>query len=159
MTRQITQHRLAAGVIVEDNDRILLVRHRKPGIYDFWVAPGGGVEGVEDLASAARREVLEESGVEVELGRIAYIEEFFLGRTRECKIWFLGRATGGVLNATSPEAQREHIVEAAWFSRAELAERTVYPPVLNSTYWEDRRGGVSLPRYFPPRPIEYADLE
>ncbi|SUX29680.1 NUDIX hydrolase [Chromobacterium vaccinii] len=33
------KHRIAAGVIVEHEDRILMVRHCKPGAYDFWVAP------------------------------------------------------------------------------------------------------------------------
>jgi 8-oxo-dGTP diphosphatase len=36
------KHRIAAGVIVENDNRILLVRHTKHGVYDFWVAPGGG---------------------------------------------------------------------------------------------------------------------
>jgi 8-oxo-dGTP diphosphatase len=79
-------HRIAAGIIVENNNRILLVRHKKPGEYDFWVAPGGGAEGSEDLLSAAKREVFEESGLHVEPLQLAYIEEFFNPDTRECKV-------------------------------------------------------------------------
>ena len=60
------KHRIAAGVIVEDEGRILLVRHSKPGVYDFWVTPGGGAEGTEDLLATAKREVFEECGLLVE---------------------------------------------------------------------------------------------
>lgn len=67
------QHRIAAGVLLEHEGRILLMRHRREGVYDFWVAPGGGVEGLEDLRAAARREVKEECGLDVEPTRIAYV--------------------------------------------------------------------------------------
>jgi ADP-ribose pyrophosphatase YjhB (NUDIX family) len=88
------QHRISAGVLVEDRERLLLVRHRRPDIYDFWVAPGGGVNGAEDLRDAARREALEECGLEVEPLQIAYIEEFWNPSQRICKFWFTARVVG-----------------------------------------------------------------
>lgn len=33
------QHRIAAGVTVENEDKVPLVLHRKRGVYGFWVAP------------------------------------------------------------------------------------------------------------------------
>lgn len=45
-------HRISAGAIVESDGRLLLVRHYRPGRYDFWVAPGGGVKGDESLAAS-----------------------------------------------------------------------------------------------------------
>jgi 8-oxo-dGTP diphosphatase len=99
------RHRIAAGVIVEDEGRILLVRHRKRGEYDFWVAPGGGAEGTEDLTVAARREVYEECGLHVEPLRIAYVEEFSNPSTRECKVWFTGRLVGGSLSTLREESE------------------------------------------------------
>lgn len=76
------KHRIAAGALVEHEGRILLVRHRKEGAYDFWVAPGGGAEGTEDLRDTVRREVKEECGLEVEPGAVAYFEEFYSPDTR-----------------------------------------------------------------------------
>src|SRR5215218_5512850 len=108
------KHRLAAGAIVEHEGRILLVRHLKEGAYDFWVAPGGGAEGTEDLRATVRREVEEECGLQVEPGVVAYIEEFYNPHTRECKIWFTARLRGGTLTTSALEATREHIVEAAF---------------------------------------------
>ena len=40
--------------------------------YDFWVAPGGGAEGTEDLLATAKREVFEESGLHVEPLQLEY---------------------------------------------------------------------------------------
>jgi 8-oxo-dGTP diphosphatase len=149
------KHRIAAGVIVENDDRILLVRHTKPGVYDFWVAPGGGAEGTEDLLSAAKREVFEESGLHVEPLQLAYIEEFSNPHTRECKVWFTGRLLGGTINTEASEAKREHITEAAWLSRSEFEGKTVFPPMLHAEYWRDRENGFAFPRYVGLRAMEF----
>lgn len=149
------KHRIAAGVIVENEGRILLVRHRRAGAYDFWVAPGGGAEDGEDLRSTARREVLEECGLHVEPLRIAYIEEFANPHTRECKIWFTGRLIGGSLSSSAIEAVREHIVEAAWLGPGEFAGKTVFPPMLHGEYWKDKEQGFACPRYVGLREMEF----
>ena len=150
------QHRIAAGVLVEDEEgRFLLVRHQKAGAYDFWVAPGGGAEGSEDLRDTARREALEECGLHVEPLQLAYIEEFTSPHCRECKIWFIGRVTGGTLNASHPEASREHITEAAWLHRREFEGKVVFPPMLHLEYWQDKHNGFALPRYVGLRAMEF----
>ena len=149
------KHRIAAGVIVENDNRILLVRHAKLGVYDFWVCPGGGAEGVEDLHSAAKREVFEECGLHVEPLQLAYIEEFSNPRTRECKVWFTGRLIGGTLNTEAHEARREHIAEAAWLSRGEFEGKTVFPPMIHAEYWKDRENGFAFPRYVGLRAMEF----
>lgn len=58
--------RQAAGVLIVDQQRVLLVRHN----YGLrrWSFPGGVVEAGETPAAAARREALEEIGVAVRLG-------------------------------------------------------------------------------------------
>ncbi len=40
-------HRISAGVIVQNEQKLLLVHHVIPGRYDFWVCPGGGVQADE----------------------------------------------------------------------------------------------------------------
>lgn len=149
------KHRIAAGVIVEDEGRILLVRHSKLGVYDFWVAPGGGAEGAEDLLATAKREVFEECGLLVEPLQLAYIEEFSNPSTRECKVWFTGKLLGGSFNTSHEEATREHIVAAAWLSREEFNGKTVFPPMLQSDYWQDKESGFAFPRYVGIRAMEF----
>jgi 8-oxo-dGTP diphosphatase len=148
-------HRIAAGVILEQDERILLVRHRKINVYDFWVAPGGGAQGEEDLRAAAKREVLEECGLDVEPLSIAYIEEFTQPNLRECKVWFTGKLLGGTLDTSRPEAAREHIVGAAWLCRSELEGKIIFPPMLTSEYWQDKLNGFAHPRYVGVRKLDF----
>lgn len=148
-------HRISAGAIVEHDDRLLLVRHRRLGKYDFWVSPGGGVKGSEDLAAAAVREVREESGLEVTISKLLYIEEFFNPECRHVKFWFAGQHVSGILDAGHPEAKAEFIVQAAWLQRDELKGKTVFPLVLADRYWSDRTHGFAVPVHLPLRQMEF----
>lgn len=80
-------HRISAGALVEHEGCLLLVRHCKEGAYDFWVAPGGGVQGIESLEAATEREVKEETGISVSAQRILYVEEFYNPAMRHSKFW------------------------------------------------------------------------
>lgn len=150
------EHRIAAGAIVEHQDRVLLVRHQRPGRYDFWVAPGGGVKGDEHLHSAVIREVREESGLLVEPLNLAYIEELLEPETRHCKFWFTARLIGGELSVARPEASDEFIIDAAWFSRSEMVGKTIFPPVLFDRYWGDRQRGFEAPLHLGLRIMEFS---
>ena len=149
------QHRISAGVLVEDQNRVLVVRHVRPGRYDFWVAPGGGVQQSEELSTAAEREAREESGLEVRAEDLLYIEELIQPGTRHCKFWFRGRLVGGELSAAAPEAKAEYIAEAAWRTREELRGKVVFPPVLESRFWEDRTHKLAGPVHLGLRHMEF----
>lgn len=148
------KHRISAGVLVEVANRVLLVRCTKPGAYDFWVAPGGGVDGAEDLRATIRREAREECGLEIEAGEIAYVEDLWTPETRICKLWFTGNVVGGDLTSSASGAAAEHIVDARFVSRRDLDGKTVYPEVLRERYWEDKVQGFSSMRYLGIRRMD-----
>ncbi|MCF8569589.1 NUDIX domain-containing protein [Gordonia sp. HY002] len=58
----------ASAVIVDDVGRVLLVQRGHEPEKGHWSVPGGHVEDGETFAEAARREVLEETGLHVEIG-------------------------------------------------------------------------------------------
>ncbi len=53
------------GVVVLRDDAVLLVRRGKPPNVGSWTLPGGAQEVGETAETAARRELLEETGIEV----------------------------------------------------------------------------------------------
>jgi 8-oxo-dGTP diphosphatase len=66
--------RLAAyGVVLDDRGRILLALWNEPS-EPLWTMPGGGVELEETAAEACVRELREETGYDVRLGRLLGVD-------------------------------------------------------------------------------------
>ncbi|MFV8232578.1 NUDIX hydrolase [Mycolicibacterium peregrinum] len=56
-----------AGIVVRDDDRVLVIKRDDNG---HWEAPGGVLELEESFEAGVRREVLEETGLEVTVERL-----------------------------------------------------------------------------------------
>lgn len=145
------QHRISAGVLTVHEGKILLVRHYRPGIHDFWAPPGGGVEGSEELAAAAEREALEETGLVVEAGPLAYIDELVDHSGRMVKFWFLAHYVSGIIDVGNNPAGGESIAEAGWFARDGLPAGYVFPDPLHGRFWQDIETGFPAPVKLPLR--------
>ena len=66
---------LGVSTAVFRDGRVLIVRRGQGAYRDLWSLPGGHVEFGEPLAVAAAREVLEETGLEVEItGFVDFLE-------------------------------------------------------------------------------------
>ena len=112
---------------------MLLCRHEKPG-KEYWLLPGGGVNGGESLADALHRELLEEVGIDDEIpleGPIAIVDSISPERSHGSKhvvhIIFSGDLTGRSLErVTSKDAAvRGHRL----FAVSDLDEIVVHPPI------------------------------
>ncbi|MGE0448043.1 MAG: NUDIX hydrolase [Vicinamibacterales bacterium] len=66
---------VGVGAVVFDGDRVLLIKRARPPSQGEWSLPGGAVELGETLASALQREVLEETGLVVQVGRLIRVLE------------------------------------------------------------------------------------
>jgi len=91
------EHRISAGAIVIQEDRILLVRYNSTDGKSYLVGPGGGVLGNEGIHQAVVREVREETGLEVNPQKVLFVEDLLSRRHRIVKIWFLCNLIGGQL--------------------------------------------------------------
>jgi 8-oxo-dGTP diphosphatase len=56
----VIRHFTASGVVLSDDEQVLMIQHRKLGL---WLYPGGHIEPDEDPVQAVLREVVEETGL------------------------------------------------------------------------------------------------
>jgi 8-oxo-dGTP diphosphatase len=145
------RHRISAGVLALHEGRILLVRHYRPGVHDFWCGPGGGVESDEELHAAAEREAFEETGLRVRAHTLAYIDELIDASGRIVKFWYLADYLSGEIDTGNNPAKGEAIAEAGWFRRNELPEGHVFPEILRDRFWSDIAAGFASPVKLPLR--------
>jgi len=111
------------AVLIIDADRFLLCR-RKPGTFEGgkWCLPCGYVEFHEDFLTAARREVKEETGLDVEITSLLSVASNFLRPDiHTLAIALLAKPVGGV---ASPG---DDVDELEWFSPEDDLPNFAFP--------------------------------
>jgi 8-oxo-dGTP diphosphatase len=111
---------VGVGGVVIHRERILLIRRGGEPLKGEWSIPGGLVELGEELAEGARRELKEETGLDVEpLEVLEVFDRIFRERGRVryhfVIVDFACRLKGGRLRPGSD------VLEARWVRRAELS--------------------------------------
>ena len=141
--------RVRVGGLLLDDDRqpgaVLLAQHG--GLWDdrpFWTPPGGGVEFGESLESALRREVAEETGVDVEVGPLRYVVDFVRPPLHAVSFYFSCRASdlaSAQLGADPELGDRQMLRDLRLVPLAEVAGLTLYPVPLTERLADDARAG------------------
>jgi ADP-ribose pyrophosphatase YjhB (NUDIX family) len=106
--------RVAAVVFVAEGERVLLVKRNVAPEKGRWALAAGFVELGEPPEAAARREMKEETGLDVVIERM--LELSFNADDKVIVILYQARAVGGVLAAA------DDVEDARWFTRDELPE-------------------------------------
>jgi 8-oxo-dGTP pyrophosphatase MutT (NUDIX family) len=127
------QPRTGARILLLDPDgRVLLIHERIEG-GDHWLTPGGGVEADESLASAAARELYEETSIRVEIDpaepAVHQLERVWHWRDasyRQTDNFFVVRlaARPDVVPAAPTAMEQETLLGFRWWSIEELTANT-----------------------------------
>lgn len=122
MTARTTPLLAAGGVVWRQDGRDLLIAVVHRPRYDDWTLPKGKTRSGEQLLVAAVREILEETGADVEVGRRLTPVEYLIGSGERKRVahWSM-RYLGG---DHQPSAEVDEIV---WLTVAEATQRLTYP--------------------------------
>lgn len=83
------QRRIAVRGIIYKNGEIFAQKLKhKDDINDFWSTPGGGLNDGEDLLSGLCRELIEETGVRPQIGRLLFVQQFHDGEKEQLEFFF-----------------------------------------------------------------------
>lgn len=111
---------IGVGALILERDRIVMAQRGKPPLMGQWSLPGGLVETGESLAEAVRREVREETGLEIEpLGVLEIFERIMRNAEGAAEyhyvlIDYICRMAGGAL------AAGDDVCSVAWVRRRDL---------------------------------------
>jgi 8-oxo-dGTP diphosphatase len=116
---------VGVGAVVLDGSRVLLIRRGHAPLKGQWSLPGGGVETGETLEQAIAREVLEDTGLTIEVGPMVEVLDR-ISRDADGRVEyhfvlidFVCRPGGGILRGAS-DAE-----DAAWVEIRDLARYDV----------------------------------
>lgn len=125
-------------IILDNKNRMLMVRQHHED-KDIWMVPGGAIEENENSVEAAAREVMEETGLEVEVGKLIWHVEEVSERGQRFVNFFMGRVKGGDLAlGEDPEYDENHQVlrEVKFMTREEVMDiQVLYPEYLKDEFW------------------------
>lgn len=120
--RYPTRPFLGVGALIFDGRSILLVERAQEPLKGYWSLPGGIVEVGEKLEEAIRREVLEETGLEIEPLEMFEIFERIMPDAEKRPEYhyvlmdYVCRVVGGQLAAASD------VSRAAWVKEQDLRD-------------------------------------
>jgi ADP-ribose pyrophosphatase YjhB (NUDIX family) len=120
--------RIRVAVVIPRENEILLVRHVK-GNRQYWLIPGGGLNWGETIEDCARREIKEETNMDIKLLKLLFVSESVSQEFERhlVNLFFLGQ----VLNPGDPiqVVSDERIQEACYVPVEKLRDIELHPPV------------------------------
>jgi 8-oxo-dGTP diphosphatase len=119
-----------ARVIIPMLNGFVAVQHKRPERPDpYWIFVGGGVEKGETIPEAGKREVLEETGLEVRITRLVYVREFY--NEPNVEFYMLAEHLSGEIRVGTDAEKDKHLVGAGILSwdMLENDESLIFYPI------------------------------
>ncbi len=141
---RITRRDIVGGFVFSADDKILLGKSRKGGVYPgFWIVPGGGIDEGETQEEALRRELLEEVALDANDFTVQPLD-FVLNGFSEKVLRSAGERVAVEMtfhnfilrsekNASDLRVVCEDdFIDAQWFDTAGLSSLQISPPTKES---------------------------
>lgn len=128
------------GLIHKDGKLFGQKLHNSNG--DWWCTPGGGVDFMESLHDALTREMIEETGIKPNIGRLVLIQQFATkgytshGESEQLEFFFLIENADDyeVINL---ESTSHGVLEIAEFGFVDPKEKNMLPSILQTSEISD----------------------
>ena len=127
---------LVASVSIFNEAEVLIIKENKPTAVEKWNFPSGHIEYGEDILYSARREVKEETGLDVKLIGTTGVYNFISSTNNQVILFhFIGEVTGGSINL-----EEDEISDSKWikvsdlvkFENEDLREPEVLKQIINN---------------------------
>ncbi|PRY23620.1 ADP-ribose pyrophosphatase YjhB (NUDIX family) [Aliiruegeria haliotis] len=130
--------RLAVRALLLHEDKLLLVNAWPGEQSDLWCAPGGGVEPGQSLPGNLAREVMEETGLAIDVGLPCLVNEFHDPPSgfHQVEVFFRCRLAGGRLRDDWQDPERV-VTRRTWVSRRDIDGYRLRPRSLPDVAWND----------------------
>ena len=141
--------RLAVRAVIVHEGRLLLVNAWADGASDLMCAPGGGVEVHASLHDNLKREVHEETGLEIEVGEPCLVNEFHdpASSFHQVEIFFRAQVRDAEIDPAWKDPENI-VTQRRWVTESDLAQVRLKPDALRRVAFGS---GVT---YDPLEPIQ-----
>jgi ADP-ribose pyrophosphatase YjhB (NUDIX family) len=124
--------KVRATAIIIDGEKVLLVKHRRRGL-SYWAFPGGQVKESETIIDALKREIAEETGLEIEPGRLLYVAETIdpeMAGVHTVNLFFLAQPKSKLKEPVGP-IPGEHLDVPKFTPINDLPNLELYPDIAD----------------------------
>lgn len=134
---------ISVGGIVFNDHSVLLIKRDKPPALGLWSVPGGKLDLGESLVDACKREVMEETGLAIDIGNIAAVVEHRIESFHYVIVDFIVILSDA--NVNTPIASSD-VSEAQWVKINHLSQYNLVKGlehIIIKTYNAENNGELS----------------
>ena len=139
--------RVAVRAVLLHENRLLLVNAWADPRRTLWCAPGGGVEAGQSLPDNLKREVMEETGLTIQVGPPCLVNEFHnpADGFHQVEVFFGATLVSGTLSDDWQDPE-QIVHRRRWFTQGDVADLDLKPSSLPHVAWSRGFGYDPLER-------------